>query len=215
MRIVDAIRAKAKEEGGIWFLTKKIFSVETWVVMERETEAPILEVGMKGSYLVRTATLEDMGLFVELGKKIYVDVEEFQHRLRSGQKCYIALDRGKIIYFVWVSPHNVPKSITAHVVKLKPQEVYMYQSHCLPEYRGKRIHSSVMTRRLNDLKTNSIKKSYVDCRTNNVPQVKTFLKHGFKPYKFVRTLTLLGKTFYFPIRGEVLSDLGAPGNVVH
>jgi ribosomal protein S18 acetylase RimI-like enzyme len=200
VKILHAILLKAKEKGGIWFLAKKVFSLERWVLMERDMEIPIPPLRIEGCYQVRTAKVEDLYLFAHLHKKVYADVEGFAKRLKSGQTCYIALDKGKIIYFVWVSSYDIPKSLTSRFVKLKPQEVYMYHALCLPEYRRKKIHSSVMTIRLKDLQEKSFKKAYVDCQVNNVPQVKTLLKHGFIPYKITLVLTLLGKAFCFSVK---------------
>lgn len=213
MKILYAILAKAGEKGGTWFLAKKFLSLERWVVMKRDIENPILELQMEGCYQVRTAKAEDLHLFEELSKTVYVDVESFAKRLRSGQTCYIALDRGKIIYFVWVSSYGVPKNVTSHFVKLKPREVYMYHALCLPEYRRKRIHSSVMTIRLKDLQKKSFEKAYVDTQINNVPQVKTLLKHGFVPYKVALVLTLAGRTFYFALKQGNLLRKFADGRV--
>lgn len=200
MKILTAILLKAKEEGGIWFLAKKVFSLERWVVMERNIEIPIPPLRNEGSYQARTAKAEDLYLFADLRKRVYVDVEGFAKRFKSGNTCYIALDKGKIIYFVWISSYDIPNSLTSQFVKLKPQEVYMYHALCLPEYRGKKIHSSVMTLRLKNLQQKSFKKAYVDCQVNNVPQVKTLLKHGFIPYKTTLVLTLLGKAFCFSMK---------------
>jgi hypothetical protein len=200
IKIFKAIYIKAKEKGGIWFLVKQVFSLERWVIMHRDIGKPIVEIQMKGSFQIRIAKIEDLHLFEDMSKKVYIDMESFTNRFKSGQTCYIALDKNKIIYFVWISSVDVPKTVTSHFIKLKPLDVCMYHALCLPEYRGKRIHSSIMSIRLKDLRKKSIDKSYVDCRVNNTSQIKTFSKHGFIPLKEVFVLTITGKRFYYSLK---------------
>jgi ribosomal protein S18 acetylase RimI-like enzyme len=199
MKIWKAIFAKAKEKGGIWFLLKKILSFERWIIMQRDIGKPILDLKMNGSFQVRISRMEDLHLFEAMSKKVYIDLEAVQTRFRYGQTCYIALDQGRLIYFVWVSTYDVPKCLTSYFVKLKPGEVCMYHALCLPEYRGRKIHSSIMSLRLNDLQGKSFDKAYVDCRINNMPQMNTLQKHGFEIYKRVFVLTVAGIRFYFPL----------------
>jgi ribosomal protein S18 acetylase RimI-like enzyme len=135
-----------------------------------------------------------------MSKKVYIDMESFEKRLRSDQTCYMALDQGKIIYFVWVSSSDVPKTVTSHVVKLKPQEVCMYHAFCLPEYRRKRIHSSIMSIRLKELQEKSFDNAKVDCRINNLPQIKTLLRHGFVPHRMVWVMTIAGMRFHYSFK---------------
>lgn len=197
---LQAFLAKIREKGGIWFLAKRCLSFEGWVVMQRNIQDQILELRMEDCYQVRKAKAEDLQLFADLSKKYYVDLEAFAQRFKTGQTCYIAIDKGKIIYFAWVSSNDVPKSLTSRFVKLKLQEVCMYHAVCLPEYRAKGIHSSVMTIRLRDLQKKTVEKAYVDCQVSNVAQVKTLLKHGFIPHKTTMVLTVLGKTFCIPVK---------------
>jgi hypothetical protein len=208
IKILKGIYIKAREKGGIWFLVKQVFSLERWVIMQRDIGKPIVEIQMEGSFQIRIAKIEDLHLFEEMSKKVYIDVESFANRLKSGQTCYIALNKNKIIYFVWISSVDVPKTVTSHFIKLKPRDVCMYHALCLPDYRGKRLHSSIMSIRLNDLRKKSIDKAYVDCRVNNTFQIKTFSKHGFVPLKKVFVLTIAGKRLYYSLkRHDLLIEL--------
>lgn len=198
LEIIKSIYIKAKEKGGIWFLLKKIFSVERWVIMKRDIDDPVLEIQMEGPFQVRKAGIEDLHLFEDISKKVYVDVESCADRLRSGQTCYIALDQGRIIYFVWISSSDIQRTLTSHFIKLKHGEVCMYHALCLPEYKKKRIHSAIMSIRLKDLKEKSFKTAYVDCRTYNISQIKTLKRFGFVIVKKIYVLTIAGKSFYLP-----------------
>ncbi len=96
-----------------------IFSLEKWVIMRRDIEKPVLEIQMECLFQVRKAKVEDIHMFENMSKKVYIDVKSFSNRLKSGHICYIALEQGKIIYFVWISSINVPKTVTSHFIKLK------------------------------------------------------------------------------------------------
>ena len=202
LEFLKAVYVKLKEKGGIWSLVKMIFSIEKWIILRRDIEKPVPDAQMEGCYQIRIAKINDFHLFEKMSKKVYIDLKSILNRLASGQTCYMALDENEIIYFVWISPVDIPKTVTSHFIKLKPGEVCMYHALCLPEYRGKKIHSSVMSVRLKDLQKQSIDKAYVDCLANNIYQLKTLSHYGFIPIKNAFVLTIAGKKIFYLSKGS-------------
>jgi GNAT superfamily N-acetyltransferase len=75
---------------------------------------------------------------------------------------------------------------------IAPYEVYLYDAHTLPEYRGRRIYPFLMYSAADYFRRKTFHHAMIFSTARNVGSVKGIERCGFKCYEFVKYRNLLG-----------------------
>ena len=65
------------------------------------------------------------------------DAQEVRQRLESGQWCFLARHEGSIVHAGWAVAHRARVEYLSCTIDLSPNEIYVYESHTVSEYRGR------------------------------------------------------------------------------
>jgi|SRR5690606_2070524 len=120
----------------------------------------------------------DLSVFKFPNKKI----ELFRNRIDSGAySCYGYMRDDQIVYITWVSwkTMNYP-SFFGIVENLDETQALLEDSYCLPDYRGRGIHSEMNKYRLREVFSRAKKEVFVLILKENAPAIKAQIKCGFK-----------------------------------
>jgi hypothetical protein len=158
-------------------------------------------IGLKyESYLILNRTLEDeielstLSDKVEISKIGFQDFERSQfYNIFPQEKREIYKERfsndnceafgvkrdGALVYMTWISTDVLKLEGIDFRLDLKPGEGALFDSFALPEARRLGIHSYMNGYRLRHLKKQGLVKAYVAMLADNMPALKSQLKHGF------------------------------------
>ena len=70
--------------------------------------------------------------------------EDLLKRLSDGQRCFLAVDHGRIASWSWWQNGKFEIGSLGRRFQLAPHEAYYYDGFTPPEYRGKRIHAYLL-----------------------------------------------------------------------
>ena len=123
-------------------------------------------------------------------------LESYKNRLKDGfYKAYGALIDDHLAYYSWVSYKKIGMPVETKPVYLKSNEGYLESDYCMPEYRGKGIHTQVMWYRLNELIKAGRNIAIITIMDGNTPALKPAFKCGFKDIGTFHCGLLFGKKY--------------------
>jgi len=100
---------------------------------------------------------------------------------------------GTLVYLTWIATDSLEFEYFDYEIKLRNNEGVLVDSFAMPEARRLGIHKYMNGFRLQRLKEKGVHKVYAAVITENVPAIKTQLKHGFNQGEKITGLRL-GKT---------------------
>ncbi len=109
-------------------------------------------------------------------------LELYKNRFNSGKyRAYGLVVDNKLVYSSWISLYKIGLPIEPrHPNLLKNDEGYFEDDYCMPEFRGKGIHTQMIWFRLNELLKMGRKTAVITIMDGNNAALKPALKCGFR-----------------------------------
>jgi L-amino acid N-acyltransferase YncA len=102
-----------------------------------------------------------------------------KHQQTKGDRCILAIKKGKIIGYVWIMKGKMELSIN-NCIKIPQNKVYIYNGFVLNEYRGKRVLNAIDYYIIDILINEGKKFILTTVATNNKPSIHARKRIGFK-----------------------------------
>lgn len=100
-------------------------------------------------------------------------------RYARGEKCFVALHRGRPVSYIWGAAGPVGVEEIAMAVKPAPGEAYLYDAFTLEGWRGRNLYPSVLRRALEDGKAEGLKRMMIFVEAGNAASRRGVAKAGF------------------------------------
>lgn len=110
-------------------------------------------------------------------QKLSIYTERFKDDFYSA---YGIIVEGKLAYSSWISLNKLGLPADCNDILLQPDEGYLEDDYCDPEFRGKGIHTQMLWFRLNELLSVGKKYAVITIADGNMPALKAAYKCGFK-----------------------------------
>lgn len=111
--------------------------------------------------------------------------EEFMSHLKSGRRCFLATrdEPGKeeIIAYGWVSQKREYVGELERTFRLRDREVYIWDCVTMPDYRGLRLYSALLSFMLVTLRAEGVPRAWIGAGVANRPSVQGIVNAGFQP----------------------------------
>lgn len=131
---------------------------------------------------IRLSGIEDLPNLVSLMDKEV----RFRSRFQSGDYCFVAEDRGKVVGYMWFSIRDLYyEEQTGYLLKLDSNTVYPYDGYVSPEYRGQRILEQMYSALQKWMNINFRKRIEILIACDNTVSIHIHEKLGFKYLKRV------------------------------
>ena len=177
---------------------KSIFltSVELCLYDFPHTEAvPPSEARIEVEHVILDGKSENRHLITDVqGEKLTA------RRFERGEKCFVALEEGKAVSYIWGARGVVGVEEIDKAVKPEPREIYLYDAFTLEPWRGKNLYPAVLRRALEYGEKLGLTRSLIFVEAGNTASRRGVDKAGFTQFQ-----TLYHNRFFVFTRSH-LSD---------
>ncbi len=126
-------------------------------------------------------------------------------RFDRGEKCFVALENGKAVSYIWGARGAVGVEEIDQAVKPEPKEIYLYDAFTLEPWRGRNLYPSVLRRALEYGEKLSLTRSLIFVESRNTPSRRGVDKAGFIQFQtlyFSRLLFFSRSRLSDPLAGH-------------
>jgi RimJ/RimL family protein N-acetyltransferase len=162
--------------------------INTFVLFERELNAPVGPVGLSSEYAVvkpSAQELEAMRSRRELPREFYCD------RFHGVRTCYVAMHGAEPAYIHWI----YVKGDANRFLRLGDGVAEVNYITTLPKFRGRKLMVRMMVLTMNELKGSGCKKLVTVVNSYNRQAIKGMRAAGFREVRTIRTLGLLNRKY--------------------
>ncbi len=136
------------------------------------------------------------GLNIDKDKKIL-----FHKRLNDpDNECIVAKVNNNIAYFGWINFGSVIIKPAKICIPLNPDEGFLFDAYCFPEYRGNGLHKFITMHRLKRLYESNRKKAWVSFLADNRIAGNIMKSLGFSGVHKIRVIKIGSKDIYIKHR---------------
>ncbi|MCY4381799.1 MAG: GNAT family N-acetyltransferase [Nitrospinae bacterium] len=100
-------------------------------------------------------------------------------RFERGEKCFVALEDGKAVSYIWGARGVVGVEEIDKAVKPEAKEIYLYDAFTLEPWRGKNLYPSVLRRALEYGEKLGLTRSLIFVEAKNMASRRGVDKAGF------------------------------------
>jgi len=118
------------------------------------------------------------------------DAEALRRRFAGARRCYAAWVGGRIAGYGWASQGSECVGELERAFHMPAGEAYVWDCATLPDYRGRRLYSALLSHMLIDLRRAGVRRVWIGASIDNRPSIRGFATAGFQPILRVRYLRL-------------------------
>ena len=126
-------------------------------------------------------------------------------RFDRGEKCFVALENGKAVSYIWGARGAVGVEEIDQAVKPEAKEIYLYDAFTLEPWRGRNLYPSVLRRALEYGEKLGLTRSLIFVEAKNTPSRRGVDKAGFIQFQtlyFSRLLVFSRSRLSDPLAGR-------------
>lgn len=127
------------------------------------------------------------------GRNQHIDI--FEDRLRKGDICCAAFFREEIVSYCWVASNEAYIGEIGKKIRLKNNEIYLYDAFTKPELRGNNLFPKILTAILCYGRQKEYQTALTFVLSSNNPSVTAIKKAGFDRFQRVYFVDIYSKTF--------------------
>lgn len=153
---------------------------------------PILEIktgeDAEYSFLNTKSREKAEGLTSLVGKEIV------NTRFNRGEICGVARLNSEVVSYCWVAFQQAEVGEINRTIKLRNNELYLYDAFTLPDYRGRGLFPALLTAILGFAKSQGYSRALIFSLRENRPSVRGIEKAGFSLFQSIYFFKSLGLT---------------------
>jgi GNAT superfamily N-acetyltransferase len=119
-----------------------------------------------------------------------------QTRFRQGEMVWVAVYRSQIAAYCWVAFYETEIGEIKKIIKIRKDEIYLYDAFTLPDYRGNNLYPFLLTNICYYGKENGYTRALIFALSNNIPSQLGIQKAGFKQFQVIKYRKILGIPWY-------------------
>lgn len=162
------------------FIASKTIDIRKLIIFELDLQSPVKKTYMQKDLFFKVATKRDID---SMNIEDYGDTERgrqySKERQTKGDKCILAIKKGKIIGYVWIMKNHMELS-SSNYISILSERVYLYKNFVLKEHRGKRVLNAIDYYLINVLRKEGKKYIVTTIDKGNKPAIKARDRIGFK-----------------------------------
>ncbi len=102
-------------------------------------------------------------------------------RLATGRRCFAVWIDNKIAAYGWVSHTAEYIGEQEREIRMQPREAYIWDCATLPEYRGQRLYTALLSYMVAVLRAEGVRRVWIGTALSNQPSLRGFVNAGFRP----------------------------------
>jgi GNAT superfamily N-acetyltransferase len=119
-----------------------------------------------------------------------------QSRFAQGEVVWIAAHQSHIAAYCWVALSETEVGEIDKVIKVKNEELYIYDALTLPDYRGNNLYPYILTYICQYGKEKGYTRALIFVTRENIPSQLGIEKAGFKRFQVIKYIRIFGISFY-------------------
>jgi hypothetical protein len=148
--------------------------------LKRSLEGPIPNV--KPRLHVAISLLKKTEVNEYVGFRTELDSSYVASRLDAGHWCFVARYKGKLISATWATTNQTSSSFLAREIRLKPGEVYTYDSFTSPDFRGLSVSPTVKVAMMRYFRDTGYRQMICWVLPENNPSLNALQRVGFRSF---------------------------------
>ena len=137
-------------------------------------EIPPSEARIEVEHIILEAASENRHLITDVqGESLTA------RRFERGEKCFVALEDGKAVSYIWGARGVVGVEEIDKAVKPEAKEIYLYDAFTLEPWRGRNLYPAVLRRALEYGEKLGLARSLIFVEAKNAPSRRGVDKAGF------------------------------------
>lgn len=104
-----------------------------------------------------------------------------QERLAGNRRCFVLKHDNQIVTYGWVTRGPEGVGELERRFNLLPTEAYIWDCVTLPQWRGQRLYSALLSELIYRLHNEGAPRIWIGASRENEPSVRGFVNAGFKP----------------------------------
>ena len=138
------------------------------------TEIPSSEARIEVEHIILDSASENRSLISDVqGESLTA------RRFERGEKCFVALENGKAVSYIWGARGVVGVEEIDKAVKPEPKEIYLYDAFTLAPWRGRNLYPAVLRCALEYAEKRGLTRSLIFVEAKNLPSRRGVDKAGF------------------------------------
>lgn len=138
------------------------------------TEIPPSEARVEVEHIILDAASENRHLITDVqGEDLTA------RRFERGEKCFVALEDGKAVSYIWGARGVVGVEEIDKAIKPEAKEIYLYDAFTLEPWRGQNLYPAVLRRALEYAEGLGLARSLIFVEAKNTPSRRGVDKAGF------------------------------------
>jgi RimJ/RimL family protein N-acetyltransferase len=127
-----------------------------------------------------------------LGKYNHSIPERIINPIEGGNECFIFVNNKKIVHLSRIRYDKLYMPEVNLNILLNEKEACIFDCYTDEDYRGLGLYPAMLSEILNYLKQKDFTKSYIYCDSKNEKSIRGIKKAGFREYKIISYLNILG-----------------------
>ncbi len=122
-------------------------------------------------------------------------------RFNQGEVCGVAWFNSAVVSYCWVAFQQAEVGEVNRIIKLRSNELYLYEAFTLPDYRGRGLFPALLTAILSFARSQGYSRALIFSLSKNRPSLRGIEKAGFSLFQSIHflkfqdlTLCLSGRT---------------------
>ena len=128
----------------------------------------------------------------------YTTAAEVVARLRRGDRCFAAWSSGRLVSARWIARGETHVEYLGRTLRLRPDEVYLYETYTRPDHRGLGLSAAAGTRLLHALAAEGVACVVAGVMPESHAAVRAWQKAGY------RRVGTIGYVRLGPLRREFI-----------
>ena len=109
------------------------------------------------------------------------DAGEIRRRFAAGRRCFVERCDGRLAAYGWVSTGPEHVGEMERTFRVPDDEVYIWDCATLPEFRGRRLYSALLSGILVRMRADGVPRAWIGAGLVNRPSVRGIVNAGFQP----------------------------------
>ncbi len=184
-------------------LSKTLDPSVDWMELARDLEAPIAMPAFGMNFSKRWADKKDLPTISAM-QGFVKEIEFMERSLEHGDRCLLLEEVDKISAFAWVTFRDYRLSLW-HTVRLPAGFAYLVYIHVQPEYRRKRVATSLLSCLMLYLRKEGYRRLISGMYGDWEASIRLHIKSGFKICRKYTQRRIL-RFFPYPPKETQISD---------
>lgn len=147
-----------------------------WYVRPIEHLGEPADVGFQLEFVKLAATdADEYATFQRL-----TSAETFRKRLTESQHCYAARLDGRLATSMWFGTDSVWIDFLGRALTLEPDQIYVFDTHTAPEYRGRRLQTWIRAWVYKDAYERGYRRAVAVVAPENRSSIRSVLRAGYR-----------------------------------